>query len=128
MSFAVRNTARVAGRFRNSELPVATLSVTTPPVRMGGGQVLGGALVLAIVAVAVSLVVGEHGIAHLVRLRTERRALADATFTLLTRNQGLRGEIDRLRGDDLYLEGLARRQLGLVRPEEFVYRFRRDYR
>jgi len=29
-----------------------------------------------------------------------------------------------LRTDDLYLEGLARRELGLVRPNEFVYRFR----
>jgi len=95
---------------------------------MGGGQVLGGALLLAIVAVAASALVGEHGIAHLLRLRAERCALGDATFALLAKNQGLRSEIDRLRGDDLYVEGLARRQLGLVRPNEFVYRFRRDYR
>jgi cell division protein FtsB len=104
------------------------VSVTTPPVRMGGGQVLGGALGLAILGVAASVAVGEHGVAHLLRLRAERRALSDATFALLERNQGLRQEIDRLRADDLYLEGLARRQLGLVRPNEFVYRFRREER
>ena len=109
-------------------MPGEALSVSTPPVRMGGGQVLDGALCLAIVAVAVSVVVGEHGIAHLMRLRAERSALGNATFTLLQRNQALRREIERLRGDDLYLEGLARRQLGLVRPNEFVYRFRRDER
>jgi len=93
---------------------------------MGGGQVLNGALVLAIVAVAASVGVGDHGVAHLLRLRAERRALGDIAFALLQRNQPLRREIDRLRGDDLYLEELARRQLGLVRPNEFVYRFRHE--
>jgi len=44
----------------------------------------------------------------------------------MERNARLRDEIRRLHSDDLYLEGLARRQLGLVRPNEFVYRFHRD--
>ena len=86
---------------------------------------LAAALGLAIVGIAVSTLVSEHGVAHLMRLRAERRALGDAAFALLAENERLRGEIERLRGDDLYLEGLARRQLGLVRPNEYVYRFRR---
>jgi len=93
---------------------------------MAGAQVISAALVLAIVGVAASAVVGEHGVAHLVRLRAERRALGQVAFTLMQRNQRLRREIERLRNDDLYLEELARRQLGLVRPNELVYRFRRD--
>jgi len=93
---------------------------------MGGGQVLSTALVLAIVGVAASALVGEHGVAHLLRLRTERRALGQVAFALIQENQGLRQEIDRLRHDDIHLEELARRRLGLVRPNEFVYRFRRD--
>ena len=86
---------------------------------------LAAALGLAIVGIAVSTLVSEHGVAHLMRLRAERRALGDTAFALLAENERLRGEIERLRGDDLYLEGLARRQLGLVRPNEYVYRFRR---
>ena len=93
---------------------------------MGAAQVLNGALVLAIIAVAASAAVGEHGVAHLLRLRAERRALGDIAFGLLQRNQHLRREIERLRGDDLYIEELSRRELGLVRPNEFVYRFRRE--
>jgi cell division protein FtsB len=93
-------------------------------VRSGVGQVLGIALVLASVGVAASVLFGESGIAHLLRLRAERRALGETAFTLLQRNAALREEITRLRSDDLYLEELARRQLGLVRPDEFVYRFR----
>jgi cell division protein FtsB len=97
-------------------------------VRLGGGQVLSAALVLAIVAVAISSLVGEDGVAHILRLRAERRALGSAAFALLERNEALRAEIDRLRNDDVHLEGLARRELGLVRPNEFVYRFRSDDR
>ena len=92
---------------------------------MAGGQVLSGGLVLAILGVTASALIGEHGVAHLVRLRAERRALGDTAFALLRHNAELRHDIERLRGDDVYLEELARRQLGLVRPNEFVYRFGR---
>jgi len=95
-------------------------------VRIGSGQVLSAALGLAIAGVAGSVLLGEHGIAHLLRLRAERRALGQTAFVLMERNARLRDEIRRLNTDDLYLEGLARRQLGLVRPNEFVYRFHRD--
>ena len=86
---------------------------------------LTAALALAIVAVTGSALFGEHGVAHLLRLRTERQELGQAAFTLLQTNPRLRGEIERLRSDDLYLEQLARRQLGLVRPNETIYRVRR---
>jgi len=105
-------------------LPPVPLCVSTRLVRLGGGQVLSAALVLAIVAVALSSLFGDDGVTHLLHLRTERQALGSTAFGLLERNQDLRRQIERLRGDDLYLEGLARRELGLVRPNEFVYRFR----
>jgi cell division protein FtsB len=86
---------------------------------------LSAMLVFLIVGVAASAVFGGHGLTHLTRLRGERRELARATFARLERNARLREEIERLRGDDLYLEQLARRQLGLVKPNETVYRLRR---
>jgi cell division protein FtsB len=81
-------------------------------------------LALAIASVTGSVLFGEHGVAHLLRLRAERQELGQAAFALIQTNNRLRGEIQRLRTDDLYLEGLARKQLGLVRPNETVYRFR----
>lgn len=83
------------------------------------------ALLLAIAAVTLSALLGEHGLSHLSRLHAERQHLRRTTFTLLERNERLREEIHRLETDDLYLEELARRRLGLVRPNETVYRFRR---
>ena len=84
----------------------------------------GIALLLASLGVAASVLFGENGITHWLGLRAERRQFGEAAFILLERNQALREEIRRLRGDDLYLEELARRQLGFVRPNEYVYRFR----
>ncbi len=93
---------------------------------MAGGQVVTVALALAIAGVTASTLLGEHGIAHLLRLRAERRELGRAAFTLLHANERLRDDIHRLRSDDLYLERLARQQFGLVKPNEVVYRFRRE--
>jgi cell division protein FtsB len=91
-------------------------------VRLGGGQVLTAALILAIVAVLVSTLFGEHGVTHLVRLNAEQRKQSDTTFSLLQQNARLLEEVRKLRSDQLYLEGLARRQLGFVKPNETVYR------
>jgi len=87
--------------------------------------VLGALLMAGIAGVTTSALFGEHGIAHLLRLRTERGTLGATAFDLMQRNTQLCADIARLRSDDHYLEALARRQLGLVRPDETVYRFRR---
>jgi cell division protein FtsB len=93
-------------------------------VRLASGQTLSAALVLAIGAVALSAVLGEHGVAHLLRLRSQRSDLREQAFRLLQEKGRLADAVARLRSDDLYLEQLARRQLGLVRPGETVFRFR----
>ncbi len=85
-------------------------------------------LLLASVTVTASALVGEHGIPHLIGLRAEREDLGRTAFALLEENARLRDELRRLKKDDLYLEQLARRQLGLVKPGEIVYRFRRSTR
>jgi len=94
-------------------------------VRAAGGQAVTAVLLIGITAVTLSALFGEHGLSHLRRLHEERQQLRQTTFGLLEGNARLRGEIHRLESDDLYLEELARRRLGLVRPNETVYRFRR---
>jgi cell division protein FtsB len=78
---------------------------------------------LLLVALLGACVFGTGGLLHLRRLRAERRALAEETFTLLVKNETLRQRILRLRSDRT-LERLARQELGLVRDGEIVYRFR----
>jgi len=90
-----------------------------------GGQVLTAVLVATILGVSASLL---HGAGQLRQLRVERQQFGEQTVLLLKQNRALRDEAARLKQDDLYLEGLARRELGLVRPNEVVYHFRRPPR
>jgi len=68
-------------------------------------------------------VFGERGLMHLWRLWGEKRKLEEGNFLLQRHNGLLRERIHRLRHDDLYLEKIAREDLGLVREGEVVYRF-----
>lgn len=82
-------------------------------------------LVATILGVTASLL---HGAGQLRQLRGERQQFGEQTVLLLKQNRALRDEAARLKQDDRYLESLARRELGLVRPNEVVYHFRRPPR
>ncbi len=94
-------------------------------VRWSGGQVLTTVLVAAIGLVFVSLLFAQDGLPALVALRGERQRLGEQAVALLQQNAALRDQIRRLRSDDAFLEQEARRELGFVRDDEVVYRFRR---
>ena len=83
-----------------------------------------GFATLLVAALLVSSVFGSGGLVQLVRLQQERRALGEQAFVLLEKNDDLRRGILHLRRSDRALERLARRELGLVREGEIVYRFR----
>lgn len=95
--------------------------------RMGGAgaRVLSSALGIAIAAVTWSVVFGADGVSRLLDLQAKRQELGAATVLRMQENEALRSEIDKLRENAGHLEALARRQLGLVRPDEVVYRFGR---
>lgn len=76
-----------------------------------------------IVTLALFAIFGERGALHLWRLRQEKRKIDEKNFLLQRENELLRERIYRLRHDDLYLEKVAREELGLVRPGEILYRF-----
>jgi cell division protein FtsB len=71
-----------------------------------------------------SCIFGAGGLLQLWRLADERSQLTQETYRLLEKNDELRQSILRLRRSDRALEKLARRELGLVRDGEVVYRFR----
>jgi cell division protein FtsB len=85
--------------------------------------VLSMGLLAAIVTVAASALAGSDGLSRLLMLRGERQELGEEAVRRLQDNAALRAEITRLRSDPKYLESLARERLGLVRPDEMVYRF-----
>ncbi|MFQ5903854.1 MAG: septum formation initiator family protein [Candidatus Binatia bacterium] len=76
-----------------------------------------------LVTLSLFTIFGERGALHLWRLWGEKRKLSERSFLLQKENETLRERIYRLHHDDLYLEKIAREDLGLVRPGEIVYRF-----
>jgi cell division protein FtsB len=90
-----------------------------------GGRVLTIGLLCAIIGVASSVVLGHDGLRNLIALRAERQRLGEQAVALMEQNTSLRDQVKRLRSDDRFLESIARRELGLVRSDEIVYRFHR---
>jgi cell division protein FtsB len=78
---------------------------------------------LPLAALVANTVAGRSGLVDLWRLYHDRAALDEEVYRLLRQNDDLRQRILTLRRSDRDLERLARRQLGLVRDDEIVYRF-----
>ena len=66
---------------------------------------------------------GERGFIHLYRMEKERQAHLYRISNLEKKNQALLEEIKQLRSDKKYLESVARKELGLVKDNEVLYRF-----
>lgn len=73
--------------------------------------------------VAAWLGFGERGFIHLYRMDRERQTYLDRINALERENRELLDEIQRLRSDREYVENLGRRELGLVKEDEVMYRF-----
>jgi cell division protein FtsB len=66
---------------------------------------------------------GERGFIHLYRMDRERQTYLEKINKLEQENRELLDEIQRLRSDREYVESLGRRELGLVKDDEIMYRF-----
>jgi cell division protein FtsB len=92
-------------------------------VRETGGKVLTLGLMVVIAAIAGSTLFGSDGITRLLQLRALRQELGENAMANLRENEALLQQVRALRDDPQVLEAQARQQIGLVRPNEVVYRF-----
>jgi cell division protein FtsB len=104
-------------------LPELRIGATLPPRPRTARR--GLALLFALLAcvIALTTVLGNNGVLHMLQLRRQHEALSERAFLVVGHNKRLRQKIVRLRQDDTYLEAVARDRLGLVRDREVVYRF-----
>jgi cell division protein FtsB len=63
---------------------------------------------------------GEHGLIDLNTLKNERAQLAEKSEQLTRQNLTLSVEIDRLIHDPIYIENIARQELGMVGEDELI--------
>ena len=66
---------------------------------------------------------GERGFVHLHKMEKEREAYLDRISRLEQEKQSLLDEIKRLRTDKEHIESIARREWGLIKDNEILYRF-----
>ena len=69
------------------------------------------------------LAFGDRGFIHLYRMDKERQAYLEKIQELEKANQVLVEQINKLRSDKECIENEARKELGLVREDELIYRF-----
>jgi cell division protein FtsB len=76
--------------------------------------------VLLLLALFFFIIVSEHGLADLRFLKKERDRLVEENKKLARENQAISVEIDRLKHDPLYIESIARQELGMIGEDEII--------
>lgn len=79
---------------------------------------------LGVIVLAILSAVGDRGVVRLYHLSRTRAELAREITRLKAANAQLAEEARVLREDPTRLEGIARDELGLVRPGDITYDFR----
>lgn len=83
-----------------------------------------GALFIALMVAWLGF--GERGFIHLYRIEKERQGYVDKIRKLEQENEDLIKEISRLRSDKDYIESQGRRELGLLKDGEVLYRIKKE--
>jgi len=90
------------------------------------------AYILILSSVAVLLLAwvsfGRHGLIDLNKMEKEKEEYLAIIRDLKEKNQLLSAEIRRLREDKEYLESVARRELDLIKENEIIYRFKKEWK
>ena len=81
-----------------------------------------GGCVVAVLALGLG-VYGTGSLVRVLHMRREMAALERDVSTLRAQSEKLAAAVERLRSDPLYVEKLAREDLGLVREGETVLKF-----
>jgi cell division protein FtsB len=69
---------------------------------------------------------GERGLVHLFQMEKDRTSHLERIGRLERENKELLEEIQRLRTDQEYIESTGRREFGLIKNDEILYRFDRN--
>ena len=72
------------------------------------------------------LIFGRYGFLNLHKIQKEQEKYQVIMLDLKEKNRILAAEIKRLKKDKEYCESVARKELGLVRSNEIIYRLKRD--
>jgi cell division protein FtsB len=79
-------------------------------------------LVLALFLLLVHDVFGAHGIIAMRRTQKQIDQIRDQIGKITDENKSLSGQVTALKSDPKAIERIAREEMGLARPGEFIYK------
>ncbi len=77
-----------------------------------------------IFAIALFAVFGDRGLTDVLKLKGERDRILKTNSVLEKKNRDLVKKIALLKKDKRYIEEIARDELGMIGPNDVIYRFR----
>ncbi|MBW1972693.1 MAG: septum formation initiator family protein [Deltaproteobacteria bacterium] len=80
-------------------------------------------LIVFILFIGYFAIFGKNGLIQARKLKKEKEKISQTINNIKKENSKLIDEIDKLRSNDKYIEEIARKELGLVKKDEFIYRF-----
>ena len=81
------------------------------------------AFLIVIAVIGVYTIFGEKGLIDLYGVRGEYNQVLDDNTRITTENAKLTAEVALLKNDPSYVEHVARQELGMVRVDEYIYKF-----
>ncbi|GAB6908043.1 putative Cell division protein FtsB [Desulfosarcina cetonica] len=79
-----------------------------------------GIAILLLLNLLLFIVFGDKGLVELSRLKAQEQTLAGENETLAMENVGLYRTIGRLKRDPVYIESVARNELGMVGENDLI--------
>jgi cell division protein FtsB len=67
---------------------------------------------------------GDNGLFEVRRLQHTHQTLLKNNAQVTQENLQMYRSVDRLQNDPHFIENLARQELGMIRPDEFVFKFK----
>lgn len=88
-------------------------------------------IILAIVAIAmchlmIVVLFGDNGLVELNRKHNTHQRLLEENARLTRENLKMYRTIDRLENDPAFVESVARQELGMVRSDELIFKFKSE--
>lgn len=84
--------------------------------------IITGFFLTTLIALLLLTVFGQRGFIHVIRLQSELQEIENKNMLLRKENESLKEDIELLKNNLKYLEEIARKELGLIKEGEIVYR------
>lgn len=87
-------------------------------------KIIIGVSVLFLFTLLIMIVFGNNGFRDLKRLKKESASLAEQSRDMESHNLKLYRKVERLKNDPVFIENVARQELGMIGEDEVILKFK----